>query len=507
MEVLEVITPAQLTTLLSFVKNPKHRVIILLMYDAGLRISEVLNLEWTDLDFRRKNIRVYSLKKRNQDKPKADREFRDIPMSSRIYDAFAVYLEDLGGKKHRLAFTNAKGQKMYRTAINNMLKEIQYDNPQLGNLNPHKCRHSFATNMRANGAELEDIKDLLGHERLDTTLIYAHADPKKLKSLIEAAQPQPTFWQRFKKKFTGQPKPKISLMQTGSDATFGRDTETRGIAELIDKNISVLLTGPAGIGKTHLLDKLPLNRPVLTLDDTKNLKASIQGILLHLLSGDKEAVAELIYNTRDAAALETKITRESLPNLCKVLVSATSRHEYILKIDNIDAITPGAVKALEILKDHFTVITTARAVKMDRTGFLWNFEKVEIKPLARPDALKFIHHLTYDLELRNATFLYQKVWDTSEGNPRMIYELCDRIHKEPVVDPEAVAQICDNYLGKQIREIDMSMFFLIAFGSFAILRYIGRESDESHLQFIGGIITIVLLFSRSFFSKAKRQYI
>jgi integrase/recombinase XerC len=62
-------------------------------------------------------------------------------------------------------------------SINNTLKKLQHKSPEVGHLHPQKLRHTFATNLRANDAQLEDIKDLLGHNRLDTTLIYAHATP------------------------------------------------------------------------------------------------------------------------------------------------------------------------------------------------------------------------------------------------------------------------------------------------------------------------------------------
>ena len=508
MEAIDITTPAQLSAILTLIRNPKHRIIVLLMYDAGLRVSEVLGLEWTDLDFRRRTIRVCSLKKRNLEKPRAEREHRPIPMSDRIYAAFAEYLDGLGERKHKLAFTNASGGKMFRTSINNMLKHIQHEHPELGNLHPHKLRHSFATNLRAQGAELADIRDLLGHSRLDTTLIYAHADPARLQALIEASQPKPTFWQRLRLKIVPPKRHKVSLMQTGTDATFGRDEDTQRIAAMLAKNISVLLTGPPGIGKSHLLNRLQPARPVLTLDDTRSMKQSVAGILLHLFQGDKEAVAELIYDTREAAALETKITKESLPNLCRVLVSATARHEYILKIDNLDDITPTAVKALEMLKDHFVILTSARRVKMDKTGFLWNFEKLELAPLNRAESLRMIHHLNQGLATKDASFrFYQKIHDTADGNPRMMLELCDRLHKEPVLDPETIVQVCDNYLGRQVKELDMSPYFLVAFGAFAILRYVGRESNESALQFVGGAIMIVLLFARYFFSATRRKFI
>ncbi len=71
--------------------------------------------------------------------------------------------------------------------------------------------------------------------------------------------------------------------------------------------------------------------------------------------------------------------------------------EYILKIGDIDSITPTVVKALEVLKDHFTIITTGRSLKPQSAGFIWNFERIEINNLSRPNTLRLTHYLCQEL--------------------------------------------------------------------------------------------------------------
>ncbi len=509
MEILEFTTQTEFETVLSSIKNPKHRCIALIMYDAGLRVSEVLALEWSDLDAKRKLLRVYSLKKRNQEKPKSEREHRTVPVSDRLYGAFAVYLESLKGseKKNKLMFPGADGGTMDRTAINNMLRRIQYKQPQIGNLYPHKLRHSFATNLRANGAELEDIKDLLGHEQLDTTLIYAHADPARLRSIIEASQPKKSWLRKLKEKIVSPRKTKLNLIHADTSLLVGREQEVKQINDFLKRNISVILTGKAGVGKTHLLNSIKFEGKTLHLDDAKDFKKSLLNILLHLFDGDKEAAARLIYGTSERHELETKITRESVPSLCRLLISNTQKHEYVLIIADLDQVTESVVKALKILKEHFVIVTTAKDVKLKHSDFLWDFEKVELKPFARPDAMKLIYSLTADLEMEEHSFVYQKVWDTSEGNPKMITELCDRLQKEPIVNHQTADEICNSYLGRQLQQFDASMIFLLLFGSLVILRYIGRDTNRPELQMIGGMVMVVLLFGRYFFNSAKRRFV
>ena len=73
------------------------------------------------------------------------------------------------------------------------------------------------------------------------------------------------------------------------------------------------------------------------------------------------------------------------------------------------------------------------------------------------------------------------------------------------VTPSIVDEITANYIGRQVKEIDMSMLLLLVLGGFAVLRYVGRETDDTSLQMIGGCIMIVLLFARYFFNNTKAR--
>lgn len=201
--------------------------------------------------------------------------------------------------------------------------------------------------------------------------------------------------------------------------------------------------------------------------------------------------------------MHNRMNRESLLNLCELLMQVTAPKEYILRIGDIDSITPTVSKALEMLKKHFNMITTARTIKMT-AFFIWDFERIEIKPLNRTETLRLFHRLTDQLDFESTEHARNKVWDTTEGNPKMIVELCTRLSKEDILIPEVVNEVCDGYIGRQIKEIDMSFAILIVMGSIMAMRYIGRETEDPDLRMIGGLMMIVMLFARSFFRVTKR---
>lgn len=214
-----------------------------------------------------------------------------------------------------------------------------------------------------------------------------------------------------------------------------------------------MLVGPVGVGKTHILNAVKFKKPVLELDDLKDYKKSLISILLYLFGGDKEQVAEMIFTKADSDSMHNKMSKESVQSLSELLLSVTGDHEDYLRIGDIDDITPTVSKSLEILKKNFTILTTCRQIKMT-SFFIWAFERIEIKPLSRIESLRLFHRLADNLDFESVEHARNKVYDTSEGNPKMIVELCHRLSKEDVLVPETVndEMFCIGWLKNQLGE-------------------------------------------------------
>lgn len=484
-------------------KNERHRLQILLMADAGLRVSEVTGLKWSDCDFKKRVVIFDSLKKRGET------EKRTVPMSSRLYEAFAKVIEKTKTENLKgYIFSGSDGEPIGRQAVNKMLKNIEADLPQVSNIHPHKLRHSFATKLRANGAEIVDIRDLLGHEKVETSLIYAHPNIDHLREKIEGKGKKKTILSRFFAWLRPAKKPAhINLAFVDTNFVVGRNDEISLIENHVNKGLHVVLTGDIGSGKTHLLNSIQHSKKVIELDNTKDFKKSLLNIILWIFNDDKETAAAMILQTRDKSKWEKKLQLESLQNLITIIKGTIEKNEYILKIGDIDEITPTVANGLEQLKTHFQIITTARKLKPAVTAFIWNFERVEIKPLDRTNSLKMFHRLTDDLHFENIEFTRNRVWDTSEGNPKIIYELAERFRKEPVLDGHTVDEITQNYLGRSIKEIDLSLYLMLIFGGFMIFKFIGKANGDMDWRMLGGLISIVFLFGRFFFNKGRKTSI
>lgn len=505
-EKIQIVTNAEFDAVLNSTVNPKHKLQLLLLHDAGLRATECCEVLWEKCDFRKRKLTVFSGKQRKAAPGEAPKKLktRTIPMSNRLYAAFVVYAEK-EGKREGFLFSGKGGKPPGRSSLNTLLKRLEAKTPEVERLYPHKMRHSFATDLIGNGAELLEVGGLLGHGDPKTTVMYNHLNQAKIRAMMDAplANSRRSLISRFLKIFHTRETRPLSIVVADPTILVGRFSEVRTIETAIRKEISVILTGTIGVGKSHILQNLKHNKPVLEIDSCASFKKSIAAGILHI-SETKEVATEMLYGTSEPGALSVKLSKESLINLCETLCKITLKKEYILQIGHVDDITPSVVRALERLREHFVIITTARKIAPLLSSWIWDFDRVQINPLSREDSLRLFIRLTSELQISSPEYVKNKVHETAEGNPRVVIELAERFGKELLITPEIVDEITANYIGRQVKEIDMSLMLLLCLGGFAVLRYVGKETNDSSLQMIGGCIMIVLLFARYFFNSTKR---
>jgi integrase/recombinase XerD len=497
---LHFLSPKELNFLLESIDNLKHKVIILLMSDCGLRVSETVSLKVSDFDFRKKILFVKSLKKRGES------HIRKIPLSDRLYRNLADYLYNFKNlNPDSFIFPNADNSShLERFAVNRFLYRLKKKTGFTSKLHPHALRHTFATNLITNAVPLENIKILLGHKDYNTTLVYAHIPDQVLKQNIETITTKQTpFFRRIFEKLWYSP-PRVINIRKDNRLLIGRQNELDKLNSLVQKGINVCIKGNIGTGKNLLLDSISTNKKVLVLDDTNNIKKSLVYMLVYLFENDKESVKNLLYSNFDTNALTTKLNRESIPNLTAEITKLVEKNKYILKINEVDQLTPRVIKVISTLKDYFTIITTAREIPLNKADFLWSFELIEIKNLSRAESFELIQKLSYDLEIEDFEMYRNHIFEQTNGNPQAIIEMVDRYRKEPFILRDTIRSITHS---GALREYDMSYVVMLMIASVAILRYLTSELDNPSLRFIGGCAMILLLFSRTFFGKTKRRYV
>ncbi|MCR4964105.1 MAG: tyrosine-type recombinase/integrase [Bacteroidales bacterium] len=163
----------------------RDQVIIELFYATGIRLSELLNLHVQDIDLSQNTIKV--LGKRNKE--------RIIPFGENMHDLFTMYLDIYQKKFHPglenyCIFVAANGKQLYPKAVYRIVRKYLDMVTTIDKRSPHVIRHTFATHMLNNGADLNAIKTILGHSSLAATQVYTHNSMEQLKSIYKQAHPR-----------------------------------------------------------------------------------------------------------------------------------------------------------------------------------------------------------------------------------------------------------------------------------------------------------------------------
>ncbi len=150
----------------------RNRALVELVYSAGLRSQEAVDLDLADVDFEQELLHV---------RGKGDKE-RVVPLGEEASHGLAVYLRDTRPQLARGAenalFLSARGRRLDTSTLRRLLPH------------PHRLRHAFATHLLEGGADLRTIQELLGHSSLSTTQMYSHVDAARLRKVYDRSHPR-----------------------------------------------------------------------------------------------------------------------------------------------------------------------------------------------------------------------------------------------------------------------------------------------------------------------------
>ncbi|MFM7661759.1 MAG: site-specific tyrosine recombinase [Bacteroidota bacterium] len=169
-------------------KNEGHRnrAIIETLYSCGIRVSELVNLRFSDLFFEEGFIRVIGKGNKERLVPVSPSVEKEIG----IYNDFIRRHQSIQPGNENVVFLNRRGAKLTRVMIFTIIKDLAEVAGITKNISPHTFRHSFATHMIEGGANLRAVQEMLGHESITTTEIYTHLDQRFLRDAIISFHPR-----------------------------------------------------------------------------------------------------------------------------------------------------------------------------------------------------------------------------------------------------------------------------------------------------------------------------
>lgn len=162
----------------------RARLILELLYGTGMRLSELITLKESAINFHDQTLKV--LGKRNKE--------RVIPFSNNIVSIIKDYRiarnREVEMKEHGYLLVTDSGEALYPVLVNRIVKKHLRHYTSVEKTSPHVLRHSYATHLLNKGAEINAVKDLLGHSSLAATQVYTHNSMEKLKKVFEQAHPK-----------------------------------------------------------------------------------------------------------------------------------------------------------------------------------------------------------------------------------------------------------------------------------------------------------------------------
>lgn len=160
----------------------RDRIVVEFLYLTGMRRSELINLRDTDVDLSAGQVRVTGKREKQ----------RVIPLAAGLIKSLGLYLEARSEKGFSGSwfFVTDRGNKMYDRSVYNIVTRYLAMVTTIEKKSPHVLRHTFATHMLNRGADLNSIKELLGHASLSATQVYTHNTFEQLKKIYKQAHPR-----------------------------------------------------------------------------------------------------------------------------------------------------------------------------------------------------------------------------------------------------------------------------------------------------------------------------
>lgn len=162
----------------------RNIVIIRMLYATGVRVSELVNIKLDDMNISDRTIRILG---------KGSKE-RIVVFGNNTKEALDLYLSrgrrQIDFNNNEYLFLNKDGNKLSTRYVRKIIDDIIAKASIQMHISPHMLRHTFATGMLNNGADLVSVKDLLGHESLNTTSIYTHVSDDKIREIYNMAHPR-----------------------------------------------------------------------------------------------------------------------------------------------------------------------------------------------------------------------------------------------------------------------------------------------------------------------------
>jgi integrase/recombinase XerC len=167
--------------------SARDKAMLEVLYSSGIRVSELVELEMADLDLTEGVLRVRGKGRKDRLTPIGSQAIKAL---QRYFELRAIDTRSQNGSNGARVFLNKHGECLSTRSVRRKLDKYLVEAGLDPGISPHTLRHSFATHLLNNGADLRSVQELLGHQSLSTTQIYTHLSTSRMKEVYDAAHPR-----------------------------------------------------------------------------------------------------------------------------------------------------------------------------------------------------------------------------------------------------------------------------------------------------------------------------
>jgi hypothetical protein len=479
---LERLNVNETNALLKAIDDIRDRAIVILFLNTGIFITELTSLKFDAVNWNKKTLSVPGTRK------------REISLNDQAYEALAKWSKERPDKKTSALFVTTKGdvKPLSVRSVDHHIRKYAEQARIKKRVNSQILRNTFAVRLFSEETSIDKASAILGISDPESINRYIQASKRPAEEVshakeIERVDTRHPIVKKISKMFPVKPKPaspisdvKGPIVPSTDDVVFGREGIIADIKSNLTKNQSVLLTGPIGIGKTHLLRYIStsLGQQALYIPSPSPLKNMLTQILDKL----------------DPQWHDKLQTRASTRDIADYIVKIKGSKPPVLIIDNLGVLKISDVDALLNLLGNFTILAAADETKPKLKQIWWKFKQFDLAPLGEKPAKELIKYLAQNLSISDYEMLETRLLTLSNGLPLVIVDMVRQISHLPMVTKDAIREV---YHEAGVHYRDWTNVILFIYWIAVLFRFValGTRSYESY--FLAGFGVTLLMILRN----------
>jgi len=482
-ESIEYLNSNEINAILREISNARNHAIVTLFLNTGILLNELVNLKIDSINWEKKMLAISGNRQ------------REIPLNDQAHDALAKWSRERIDNHTLSMFITNKGpvKELSARSVEHIIQKYAEQAGINRRVNANILRNTFAVRLFSEQVSKDKAAAILGISDYESVNRYALASkqpPKVELSTEDVAKvdTRPLLSKLISKHFPTTPKiakplnnMKGPILPDPEELVFGRESAIDDIRLLLAKKQPVLLIGPLGIGKTHLLKHISkiLGPNTLYISSPTPLKNMLLQICEKLNPDFKQQIK----------------SRHSAKDFVDYIVRNRDVQSQVpvLIIDNLDKLKSSDTDLFITLLENFTVLGSTDELNPKLEQVWWKFKQIKLNPLSEEASKHLIKYLTQNLSISDYEMLETRILTISNGLPLAIVDMIRQVSHKPVITREIARDI---YHEAGTRYRDWTPFLIILWGVAMIFRFIalGTHSFEGYIlagSFIAVLMTVI----------------